>query len=679
MRLGIDIGGTFTDILAVHGDGRTSCVKVPSTPENYGNAIREGLRFLIDSGEIETSDIEELIHGTTVAANAILCGSVARTGLITTKGFRDVLEIGRLRTPRLYDLGWKKPPILVPRYLRFEVTERVRFDGTIAAPLDEDGLQTVIDLLVDENIESIAVCLLNAYVNPVHEKRIGEILRSHGPWDVTLSHEVLPEIKEFERTSTTVINACVIPVVRTYLETFDRTIRELGLESPFWIMQSGGGITDVETASRFPVRIIESGPAAGVVAAAETGKHSGYPNVIAFDMGGTTAKASLVENGIVPRATDFEIGGGISLAGRLMGGGGYPVRTPCVDLAEIGAGGGSLLRVDEGGVLQVGPESAGADPGPVSYRKGGQEPTLTDANLVLGYLNPDGLAGGTLPLDRDIALDAIGRLSTRLGLSVEEAALGAHRIGVARMVRAVRAVSSERGRDPRNYVLFASGGSGPLHAVSMADELGIPIVVVPPAPGLFSTFGLLAAPLQFDAVKSSLTPLSDMTVDQLTEDFAGLDEEALSRLPDAELLRTADLRYVGQSHELSVPVPAGPWEASELVNLGEKFEQRHEQVYGHRSEGDPIEIVAFRIQATIPSSYPRVRVDESASEQVERPAYFGSDLGWIDTAVLRRAEVRREAMAGPMIVEDYDATTLVPPGASCRLDGFGNILIERDP
>ena len=676
MRLGVDIGGTFTDILAVRDDGSAARLKTPSTPHDYAIAIREGLRQLADQGDLRIADLRELIHGTTVAANAILSRTYARTGLITTEGFRDVLEIGRLRMPRLYDLTWEKPQMLVPRYLRFTVAERIRADGSVASPLDEESLHRAIEKLLAEKVDAVAVCLLNSYVNAEHEQRVGRILRGAADWDVAVSCEVLPEIKEYERTSTTVVNACLIPVVRQYLQTLRLLANELNIEkTPLWIMMSGGGVTDVDTASLFPVKIIESGPAAGVVAAATVGVACGYPDVIAFDMGGTTAKAALVENGVVPRATDFEVGGGISSAGRLLGGGGYPVRVPCVDLAEVGAGGGSLLQVDDGGVLQVGPQSAGADPGPVCYGQGGAQATLTDANLVLGYLNPVGLAGGSLPLHLDAAAEAIAAISSRLRLTPEEAALGAHHIAVARMVRAVRAVSSERGRDPGAYTLVASGGSGPLHAAAMAAELGIPSVIVPPAPGLFSAFGLLAAPLEFDAVKSSLTKLSQMSLQQIVADFEALDNEALSRLPSAQLRRSIDLRYTGQSSELNVPLPPTPWIDALFGELGEAFERLHERNYGHRAQGDPIEAVAIRIHASLATAAPAPDIDRSNTQRGSRRAYFGAATGWLETDVIARSSLRGDAV-GPLIIEDYDATTLVPPTVSCRLDDAGNIELS---
>lgn len=679
MRIGIDIGGTFTDVVGVWGNGQVDVYKLPSTPDDYGRAVVEGVRRMIDTTGVDGAEVAEVIHGTTVAANAILSGTGACTGLITTRGFRDVLEIGRLRMPRLYDLSWEKPPPLVPRRLRLEVTERIAADGRVQTPLDEAEVQAAVDYLKAEGVASVAVCLLNAYVNPVHEAQIGEALRGAGAWTVSLSFEVLPEIREYERTSTAVVNAYVLPVVQSYLRGLRDHLGELGVDAPLRMMQSAGGVTDAQTAAERPVQIIESGPAAGVVAAAALGRRIGCPDLIAFDMGGTTAKAALVEGGQIPRATDYEVGGGISLSGRLMGGGGYPIRVPCVDLAEIGAGGGSLLCVDAGRALRVGPESAGVDPGPVCYTRGGTRPTLTDANLLLGYLNPDGLAGGTIPLDLEAARRCVADAVARpMGLSVEEAALGAHRIAGALMVRAVRAVSAERGRDPRQYDLLAFGGSGPLHAAGMAQNLEIPRILVPAAPGLFCATGLLAAGLQYDLVRTCLKRIDTLGVADFETAFAEMGKEAGRMLSGARLERSADLRYVGQSHELGIPVPEETAEADLPTELKAAFETEHERTYGHRAESDPVEVVAFRLRASLPApNLPLPQTVAPGNKGRTRSAYFGASHGWIDTPVLERGDLPSEPVEGPLIVEDYDSTTLVPPGATGCLDAWGNIAMER--
>ncbi|MDE2997675.1 MAG: hydantoinase/oxoprolinase family protein [Gemmatimonadota bacterium] len=679
MRIGIDIGGTFTDVVAVHEDGRVALCKLPSTPGDYGRAIVDGVNRVAEGSGV---DVQEVIHGTTVATNAVLGGTGARTGLITTRGFRDVLEIGRLRMPRLYDLSWEKPRPLVPRYLRLEVKERITAGGDVLEPLDEESVNLAIERLIEERVVSVAVCLLNAYVNPDHEIRIGELLRTAGRWAVTLSSEVLPEIKEYERTSTTVINAYVMPVVRSYLSDLRTRLKTIGVDAPLRIMLSGGGVTEAGTAVERPVLILESGPAAGVVAAASLGRRIGCGNLIAFDMGGTTAKASLIEDGRISRISDYEVGGGLSIAGRLMGGGGYPVKAPSIDLAEIGAGGGSILEVDGGGALHVGPESAGADPGPVSYGRGGDRPTLTDANLLLGYLNPGGPADGCLPLDVETARDVMEEcIASKMDVGVDDAALGAHRIAIARMVRAVRAVSSERGRDPRQYSLLAFGGSGPLHAVGMAGELGIRTVLVPPAPGLFSAVGLVSAGLQCDLARTRLEHLLETEPVEIQLALETMADEVRGRLPGSTVEYIVDLRYAGQSFELPVRAPLGPWDRRTLADLGDAFEAEHERTYGHRSETDTVEMVTLRVRAILPDPpLPDGRILAASAESVRtadtRPAYFGTCPGWVETPVLSRRHLEDSPISGPLIVEDYDATTLVPPNVHARLDEWRNIVIE---
>ncbi len=679
MRIGIDIGGTFTDVVAVGEDGRVTLCKLPSTPEDYGGAIVDGVSRVVKGSWAE---VTEVIHGTTVATNAVLSGSGARTGLITTRGFRDVLEIGRLRMPRLYDLSWEKPEPLVPRYLRLEVNERIGADGAVLEALDEESVHLAIERLVQGRVVSVAVCLLNAYVNPSHEIRIGEMLREAGGWAVTLSSEVLPEIKEYERTSTTVVNAYVLPVVRSYLTDLRARLQALGIDAPLRIMQSAGGVTEARTAVERPVQILESGPAAGVVAAAAMGRRIGCDDLIAFDMGGTTAKAALIEDGRISRISDYEVGGGLSVAGRLMGGGGYPVRVPCIDLAEIGAGGGSILHVDGGGALQVGPASAGADPGPVCYRRGGNRPTLTDANLLLGYLNPEGPAGSHLPLDVALARSAMREwIASRMDLGEDEAALGAHRIAVARMVRAVRAVSSERGRDPREYSLLAFGGSGPLHAVGMARALGMRRVLVPPAPGLFSAIGLVSAGLQCDLARTCLKQLSDTAPAELQSAYERMADEARGKLPGSTVEKIVDLRYTGQSCELAIRAPEGRWNNGTLAALQDAFEAEHERTYGHRSETDSVEVVTLRIRAFLPEpSLPHgkdiAEPEGPARKPTSRRAYFGESRGWIETPVLPRRYLGDSPVRGPFIVEDYDATTLVPPNVRVHLDDRRNIVID---
>jgi len=676
MRIGIDIGGTFTDTVIAHPNGHTVVHKRLSTPADYAVGILESIGALIKERVLQPKEVVEIVHGTTVATNAILSSAGARTGLITTEGFRDVLEIGRLRAPKLYDWSWEKPTPLVPRDRRLEVTERIARDGTIQIPLDEATLAAAVENLKELNVEAVAVCLLNAYANPEHETAVGRALTSAGFRFITLSHDVLPEIREFERTSTAVTNAYLLPVVGSYLAGLSQRLDAVELNAPLRIMQASAGTTEADVAAARPVQIIESGPAAGAVAAAALGNRIGVLNLIAFDMGGTTAKAALIEDGRVPRAADHEVGGIISLSGRLIGGGGgYPVRVPSVDLAEIGAGGGSLVTLDAGGALRVGPESAGAEPGPACYGRGGSHPTLTDANALLGYLNPGGLAGGSLPLDIVAARKSLAdHLESRSSLSVEEIALGAHQVAAAQMVRAVRAVSAERGRDPRRFDLLAFGGSGPLHAVTMARQLGIPRVIVPPAPGLFSAFGLLAAGLQEDRVRMVMAPLNDIDPHQLEKTFTEMTTEMESALPGAESERSADVRYLGQSWELNIPLGGGKGFRPE--DLREAFEAEHERTYGHRAPDDPVEVVSIRTRASLPAPDLPTSAEHQKVETGVRMAYFGKETGWLETKIVGRKGLSDTAEDGPIIIEDYDATTLVPVGANVRKDEWENVVVE---
>ncbi|MEE8279365.1 MAG: hydantoinase/oxoprolinase family protein, partial [Alphaproteobacteria bacterium] len=490
-RVGVDIGGTFTDIVFLGADGKIHTKKISSSVEDYAQAIADGLDQVFGETGLQASAVEELRHGTTVASNAILESKGALTGLITTKGFRDILEIRNLRMPRLYDLTWEKPVPLVERHLRVVVDERVNAQGGIDKPLDPKDAERAVDELLALKVEAIAVCLIHSYANPKHELMIKEIISKKAPGlPFCISFEVLPEIKEYERTSSTTINAYVMPIVASYLASLRKNLDGAGVTVPLLLMQSNGGLTTADEAARLPMNIIESGPAAGVIGAQALARAGGLPNIVTFDMGGTTAKASLVENGEVTRSIEYQVGGGIMMGSRLLTGAGYMLKVPAIDLAEVGAGGGSIVWIDAGGSMQIGPQSAGADPGPLCYDTGGTEPTVTDANVLLGYINPNYLVGGELKLDASKARAVFeDRIAKPLGLSVEHAAYGAHQIAASNMIRAIKSVSTERGRDPREYALFAFGGSGPIFGAGMARELRMKRIMVPPSPGLFSSFG----------------------------------------------------------------------------------------------------------------------------------------------------------------------------------------------
>jgi len=691
-RVGVDIGGTFTDIVFLGEGGERFTRKVPSSVDNYAKAIVDGLQDLLRERALEPSQIIELLHGTTIASNAILEHKGARTGLITTRGFRDVLEIRTLRMPRLYDIAWTKPPPLVERYLRVEVDERINVKGAVERPLREADVRQAVDKLLKEGVEAIAVCLLHSYVNPAHERMIKAIIEEMAPQlTLSISSEVLPEIKEYERTSTTVINAYVRPIVESYLSRLVEECARIGVRAPLLLMQSNGGLMTARAAAQTPMHIIESGPAAGVVGVLALARQIGAPKAISFDMGGTTAKASIIENGELSRAPELAVGGGIMVGSRLLSGAGYTLKVPAIDLAEVGAGGGSIIWIDAGGALQIGPHSAGAVPGPVCYATGGREPTITDANVAIGYINPNHLVGGALKLDAAKAREALERRIARpLGMSLEQAAYGAHLIAASNMIRAIKAVSSERGRDPRSFTLVGYGGNGPLFAVVMARALGMRHVLVPPSPGVFSAFGLLYSDVEYHVTQSRKGLLGDADPLEVAATLAELEANVRARLSAdgfasarIEVLRSAFLHYEGQSFELEVPIADGAIDRAMLALLEEAYGVEHAKTYGHRAGSDePVEIVTLKVVgrgifdvsraelAARPHRPQRVAITEPV-----RRAYFGPEHGWLEARILERAELTTPC-PGPAIVEEYDATCVIPPGATARLDRFGNIAID---
>ena len=692
VRIGVDIGGTFTDVVLLEDGGAVVSKKIPSSVENYALAIVEGLESVFAEHGVAPGEVAEIMHGTTVASNAILELAGARVGLVTSKGFRDVLELRHLRMPRLYDLTWEKPPPLVERYLRVVVDERVNAAGEVVRPLAREDAEQAARRLLDEGVEAIAICLVNSYANPVHERLVAAVVEELAPGlPCCTSFDVLPEIKEYERTSTTVVNACVLPIVRRYLETLREELDARGIAAPLLIMQSNGGLTPAAEAAVKPVNVVESGPAAGVVGARAIARQSGLADVISFDMGGTTAKASLIERGEYTRTREYSVGGGIMAGSRLLTGAGYLLNVPAIDLAEVGAGGGSIVRIDTGGSMQVGPRSAGARPGPVCYGLGGEAPTVTDANVVLGYLNPSFLCGGELRIDAAASARAIERsVAEPLGLPPEHAAWGARQVAIANMIRAIRAVSSERGRDPRGYALFAFGGNGALFAAGMAAELGMKTIVVPPAAGLFSAFGLLYAEIEHHYSRTVRRVLRDADPDAIDAVYRALEAQAEAQLAadgfDAAHRacgRTAMLHYQGQIYELEVPAPAGRIDRAALDALAESFGREHERTYGHRAgAGEPVELVTAQVLGRGLGERPRVpeRLVLAARETASggsRRAYYGPAVGWIDTPVVTREALARGGGGdGPCIVEEYDSTCLVPPGARAGVDARGNLVLS---
>ncbi len=690
-RVGVDIGGTFTDIVFLGEDGTLHTKKISSSVGNYAQAIAEGLEDVFRETGLGGADVEEVRHGTTVASNAILELKGARTGLITTKGFRDVLEIRNLRMPRLYDLTWQKPPPLVERYLRAVVDERVTAVGEIERSLDVADAECVVDSLLAEGIEAIAVCLLHSYANPAHEQMVRSIIARKAPGlPCCISSDVLPEIKEYERTSTTVINTYVMPIVAQYLETLRQDLDVKRVTSPLLLMQSNGGLTTAEEAARKPMNIIESGPAGGVIGAQALARALDLPNIITFDMGGTTAKASLVEDGEVTRSLEYQVGGGIMMGSRLLTGSGYMLKVPAIDLAEVGAGGGSIIWIDGGGSLQAGPQSAGALPGPLCYDMGGEEPTITDANLILGYINPAHLVGGALALHADKAHRVFeDKIAKPLGLTLAHAAYGAHQIAASNMMRAIKSVSTERGRDPRDYALFAFGGNGPLFAAGMAEALGMTRIVIPPSPGLFSSFGLLYADVEHHYSRTLRRLLGATDPEELNQAWDLLIADAIVQLTadgfredQIHIRRAANMHYHGQTFELTVSVPTGRLDAAAVRALEEAFGQEHERTYGHRAgPEEPVELVNIQVvgqgipdRARVPEGLRPTRT-EAISRVETRQAYFGPGVGWLETPILRRHDLEA-GREGPCIVEEYDATCVIPPRAQARLDAYGNMLIE---
>ncbi|MBM3546140.1 MAG: hydantoinase/oxoprolinase family protein [Alphaproteobacteria bacterium] len=686
IRVAADIGGTFTDIAATLPDGTIATHKVLSTPGDYAAAVVDGVRDLLAQRGVKGSEVEEVLHACTVATNSILEGKGAKTALVTTRGFRDVLELRRVRVPKLYDPLWVKPTPLVPRDLRFEVTERLGPDGSVVTALDEADVDRVIAEIGKAKVEAIAVCFLHSYANPDHERRVGAKLRKAFPNAfVTLSVDILPEIREYERTSTTVVNAYVGPPVKTYVGALADRLKSDGVAGRLLVMQSSGGILDAPTVMDQPARIVECGPAAGVIGAARVAAAAGMNDVLTLDMGGTTAKASLIEAGRIAHTDEYEVGGGISLSSRLVKGAGYALKLPVIDISEVGAGGGSLVKFDRGGGLKVGPESAGAMPGPACYNLGGSEPTVTDANVILGFVNPTALAGGTVPIDASKAKAAIqDKVAHRLGSSVEGAAWSVYEVASSTMMRALKAVSTYRGRDPREFGLVAFGGNGGVFGPHLAKELGISRVIVPPAAGVLSAIGLLVSDVAFGRSRGYLKQTLEAKPADIGRILDELAAEVLAKLgpwqKTATLSRVASMRYTSQAFELPVSIPDGKVTAETLKALPARFEAEHQSTYGHNFRGTvPTEIVALSVTATAPAggSAETMRVSSGRGEGAEqtRRAYFGPRHGWIATPVLGRAALGATPRQGPLIVEEYEGTTVVPPGASASRDPIGNITV----
>ncbi len=679
MLLGIDIGGTFTDIV-ISGEGHLRLFKVPSTPRDPAKGVIEALSDLVQQGLIIPDQVELIRHGSTVATNALLEGKWARTALVTTRGFRDVLEIGRQNRPKLYDLFFDRLAPIVPRDLRYEVTQRLDYRGNVIQPLAEDDVKKLIPILREQGVETVAVVFLFSYLDPSHERAVRDTIVSALNVPVTVSSDVLPEFREFERTSTTVVSAALRPVIGDYLTSLESGARENGLHTRWQIMQSNGALTRAHYAQTNPARILLSGPAAGVEGARVIGKLTGFSDLITLDMGGTSCDVSLIQDGMLNQTTAGQVGD-------------YPVAFPMVDIHTIGAGGGSIAWIDRGGALRVGPQSAGADPGPACYGHGGTEPTVTDAHLVLGHLLTNHPLGGLDSLDLEAARIATERIAGRLGIGVEHAALGILEIEDAAMERAIRVISIERGYDPRQFWLLAFGGAGPLHAVSVAHRLGIHRVIVPAAAGVLSAFGLVAADIGHDFSQGVVRSLKEIEARTIADILSTLRnrarEELLAEGVDKKAVRfhiSADLRYLGQSHELNVALfntdDAADWAIdTEFVrNMASKFHAKHLRRYAHAEDEQSVELVALRLRAMGPPSRPpRTRIfseNASAHEDVVGEAWFAKD-GPVNTRILRRSELSvDDSLEGPAIVYGDDATTLIPPGVMGRIDKYGDLILE---
>ncbi|MEM3021879.1 MAG: hydantoinase/oxoprolinase family protein [Candidatus Caldarchaeum sp.] len=682
VHVAVDVGGTFTDLVAVDMEsGRMFKVKVRSTPSSPENGFLNSVKSFLEMDGVEPGVVDLVVHVNTIGTNLFrgqLGLRVPRVGLITTFGFRDVLEIGRQNRAELYNLFYQRPSPVVPRERRLEVAERVDSRGNVLKEVSVEELEKVAEALKKLGVEALAVSFLNSYVNPANEVKAKNHLAERLRVPVFASYEVDPEHREYERTSTTVVNAALAPVVARYLESVRRGLMEIGVAAPVQIMSSAGGLVDVLEAATRPVACIESGPAAGVIGASKLAALTGYRRVISLDMGGTTAKAGVVVDGQPTYVPEIEVGGKAHM-GRMVKGSGYPVRFPSIDLAEVSAGGGTVIDADPGGFLRVGPLSAGAEPGPACYGLGGVMPTITDANLELGRV--EYLLGGEMKLDKRLAEDALRRVSSRAGMSVVECAWASLVLINLQMARAIHIVTLERGLDPTEFVLFAFGGAGPMHAAELAQQIGVSTVIIPPNPGLFSSLGLLMTDMRYTYVKGLVKVIEPSDEDLLENLFREIETNALNQLSrrldlsESSVLRSLDLRYRGQGYEIEV-------EASRPLNLRravELFEEKHEATYGYTHSGEKIEVVAARVAVVVPSKRPvfTQKLTSSTSKSVRtRRVFFGQEF--VDANVIRRDSLQAgDEVEGPAVLEEYDSTTVIPPGWRASVDGTGCLVMKR--
>ena len=688
VRIGVDVGGTFTDFVLV--DEARNLIftgKQLTTPDDPSAAIMEGVTRLLLESEVDVGDVHNLVHGTTLVTNTIIERTGAKIGLVTTEGHRDALEMGKEIRYDLYDLFLEAPPTLAPRHLRRTVAERMSPDGEVLLPFDEEAFRgSVRGLIEEEKVEALAVSFMHSYRNPAHEKRAQEILvEMFGTIPVTISSDVAPEIREFERTSTACANAYVQPLMQSYLERLAAQLREVGHDGTLYIMLSGGGITSVRDAQAYPIRLIESGPAAGAMAASYYSTISETENLISYDMGGTTAKMCLIDGGQPDRKHDFEAG----RIRRFAKGSGLPLKVSVVDMIEIGAGGGSLASVDQMGLLKVGPRSAGSQPGPVCYGQGGVEPAVTDADLFLGYLNPDYFLGGEMSLDLGDVEKAIDeKLAKPLGLSVLEAAVGIHSVVNENMAAATRMHLAEKGRDPRRYDMIAFGGAGPVHACNVARLLKLKRLIVPLGAGVTSALGFLVAPPAVDYVRSYVARIEQIDWDHLNALFANMEADAKAMLVEAgakpdeiSFQRTSDMRHVGQGFEVSVPVQNCTLDENQTQSLRTNFFNTYRSLFERTVTDVPIEAMSWRLAASAP--IPKVALNFRVRDLIEgekmkgqRKVYF-PETGFAPCDVYDRyVLVEGDVIEGPAIIEERESTTVMPPGTQASVDSSLNLIIE---
>ena len=690
-RIGSDIGGTFTDLILASEDGQTFQVgKVLTTPDRPDDAVVAGIQAVVGASGVPAAQVSHVLHGTTLFTNALIERTGARTALVTTKGFRDAIEIAREHRYDMYDLYMQRPRPIAPRHLRFELDERVLVDGSVRHAVDPAEVWRLADRLRTERIEAVGVCLLHAYANPAHERLVGTILREALPdTAVTLSSEVVPEIREYERTSTTLANVYVQRLAQQYLERLRDRLRGIGVGGGLFIMQSNGGLCEAETGGRYPVRLIESGPAAGALAAAHYGALLGHKDLLSFDMGGTTAKACVISDGEPLVSPEFEI----DRRYRFKKGSGLPIKVPVIEMIEIGTGGGSIARVDALRRLRVGPESAGARPGPVCYGLGGADPTVTDADLVLGYLDPDFFLGGEMWLDRDAARHAIAeRVGKPLGLDPVQAAWGIHQLANESMAGAARIHAIERGKDVERFPIFAFGGAGPVHAFGVARILQSPSVIFPLGAGVMSAVGFLVAPLSFDFVRTLPGVLDALDWGAIAGTVAEMEAEGraiLGRTIAADQIRFrrfADMRYRKQGYEIRVPIPDGLLHASRRDEIRRNFESAYRAIYGHTVRDAPVEAVSWRVVTQGPRPSLRLPTsarggrDARAARKGVRRVYVSDARGYAEVPVYDRYALGAGAtLEGPAVIEERESTVVVGAVARIRVDDAANVIVEVPP